>query len=70
MHLLDIIFQQDNPPVHKSKIIGIFSQENEWTVLEWPAYSPNLSITENLWAILKQRLRKQTVFWQNLEEKV
>ena len=25
MHFLDIIFQQDNAPVHKSKIIGIFS---------------------------------------------
>ena len=25
---------------------------------------------ENLWAILKQELRKQTVFWENLEEKL
>ena len=28
------IFQQDNAPVHKSKIIGNFIQENEWKVLE------------------------------------
>ena len=56
MHFLDLIFQQDNAPVHKSKIIGNFFQKNEWEVLEWPAYSPNLNPIENLWAILKQRL--------------
>ena len=67
MHLLDIIFQQDNAPVHKLKIIGHFFQENEWRV---PACSPDLSTIKNFWAILKQRLRKQTVFWENLEEKV
>ena len=56
MHFLDIIFQQDNALVHKSKIIGNFFRENEWRVLEWPAYSPDLSAIVNLWAILKQRL--------------
>ena len=69
-HFLDLIFQQDNALVHKSKIIGNFFQENEWEVLEWPAYSADLNPIEKLWAILKQRLRKQTVFWENLEEKV
>ena len=66
VHLLDIIFQQDNAPVHKLKIIGNFFQENEWKVLEWPAYSPDLKTVEHLCAILKQRLRKQTV----LENKI
>ena len=70
MHFLHLIFLQDNAPVHKSKIIGNFFQENEWEVLEWPAYSPDLNPIDNLWAILKQRLRKRTVLWENLEEKV
>ena len=59
MHFLDIVFQQDNALVHKSKINDNFFQENEWKVLEWPAYSPDPSLVENLWAILKQRLRLQ-----------
>ena len=68
MHFLGIIFQQDNAHVRKPKIIGNFFQENEWKVLEWPAYSPDVNPVENFLAILKQQLRKQTVFWKNLEK--
>ena len=70
MHFLNTIFQQDNAPVHMSKIISNFILKNERKVLEWPTYSPDLNSIENLWAILKQRLRKQTFFWENLEENV
>ena len=48
MHLLDTIFQQDNALLHKLKFIGNFFQENEWMVLEWPAYSLDLNPIENL----------------------
>ena len=72
MHFVDKIFQQDNAAVHKSEIIGsFFFQENEWKVLEWPACSWDLNSFENLWAILKHRLQKQTVFFgENIKEKV
>ena len=65
-----LVFQQDNAPTHKASIIKHFFRENEWEVLDWPPYSPYLNIIENLWAIVKKRLAKQTVSWENLEEKV
>ena len=54
-HFQDVTFQQDNAPVHISKIIGNLSREKEWKVLEWPAYSLDLNPIENLWSSLKQR---------------
>ena len=68
-HFMDFIFEHDNAPVQKSKIIGIFFQENEWKNLEWLPFNPDLNTIEILFAILKQRLLKHTVLWENLEEK-
>ena len=70
MHFPGLIFRHDNAPVHEARIIQQFLAEEKWEVLEWPAYSPDLNIIENLWAIVKKRLQKQTVFWENLDEKV
>ena len=47
-----------------------FFQENEWAVLEWPVYSPDLNPIGNLGAILKQRLRNRQFFPENLEEEL
>ena len=41
MHIQEIIFQLDNAPVHKSKIIGNIIEDNEWKLLEWPSYNPD-----------------------------
>ena len=54
----------------KSWRLSEFFQENEWKVLEWPAYSPDLYPFENLWAILLQQLRKQAAFWEHLDKKL
>lgn len=70
MHFGDLIFMQDNAPVHKAKKVDDFFKERRWNILKWPAYSPDLNPIENLWAILKKRLQKQTITWENLEEKV
>ena len=70
LHFPGLVFQQDNAPTHKASIIKKFFRENEWEVLDWPPYSPDLNIIESLWAIVKKRLANQSVSWENSEEKV
>ena len=65
MHFLDIMLLCLN-----RTLLSFFSKKNEWTALEGLACSPDLNLFETFWAIVKQRLGKQTVFWENFEEKV
>ena len=44
----DLLFQQDNCPVHKARIFRKFLKESAVNVLQWPAYSTDLKIIENL----------------------
>ena len=52
------IFQQDLAPCHTSKICKAFFENNVIRVLKWPGNSPDINPIENLWSIIKQRLRK------------
>ena len=70
LNIPDLVFQQDNAPVHKSEVVRKFLAQEQWELLDWPAYSPDLNPIENIWAIFKKSLRGQIVTWENLEEKV
>lgn len=50
------IFQQDNAPIHSSRAAITFLTENNISVLEWPANSPDMNIIESIWAYIKKRL--------------
>ncbi len=51
----DFIFQQDLAPAHTAK--GSWFNDHSVTVLDWPANSPDLNPIENLWDIVKRKMR-------------
>ena len=60
----DYVFMQDGAPCHTSRKSMKYLADNHVTVLPWPGNSPDLNPIETLWAIVKRRLRKQTITTQ------
>ena len=55
----NLLFRQDNAPAHASKYSKRFLQSHGLhgrTIMDWPMNSPDLSLTENFWAIIKRRI--------------
>ncbi len=53
----DFIFQQDLAPAHTAKSTKSWLNDHGVTVLDWPANSPDLNPIENLWGIVKRKMR-------------
>ena len=57
----DGIFQQDNAPAHVSKACIAEFERQGIRLLEWPSQSCDLNPIENLWALVKQKIKRNTV---------
>ena len=54
------LFQQDNAPWHTSGAVNEFLVESERKVFDWPAYSPDVDIIENVWKYVKHYVREKS----------
>lgn len=65
------IFQEDNAPCHKARIVTEWKNNEGITTLPWPPQSPDLSPIENLWGIVASGIRmEQPVSLNELEATV
>ncbi len=53
----DFIFQQDLAPAYTAKGTKSWFNDHGVTVLDWPTNSPDLNPIENLWGIVKRKMR-------------
>ncbi len=53
------LFQQDNAKPHTTAITIAWLHSRRVQVLNWPAYSPDLSPIENIWHTIKLKMRQR-----------
>lgn len=56
----DLVYQQDNARCHKAPPVMAFLDLWGYDVLEWPPQSPDLSPIEQIWNVLKMRMKALT----------
>ncbi len=52
------VFQQDNAKPHTAAITTAWLRSRRVQVLNWPACSPDLSPIDNIWCIIKRKIRQ------------
>jgi transposase len=79
-----IVFQQDNAPAHKNRIVTDYLAQQDFETLQWPPQSPDLSPIEWIWNAVKMKVKalhprpstprqiQEAVLdiWDNLEDSI
>uniref|UniRef100_A0AAR2K5U3 Tc1-like transposase DDE domain-containing protein n=1 Tax=Pygocentrus nattereri TaxID=42514 RepID=A0AAR2K5U3_PYGNA len=52
------LFQQDNAKPHSARVTTAWLHSKRVRVLDWPACSPDLSPIENVWCVMKHKIRQ------------
>ncbi|KAL7723171.1 hypothetical protein ACLKA6_014928 [Drosophila palustris] len=55
-HNLQWHFQHDNAPIHTARSVKSWIQDQKVDLLDWPPYSPDLNIIENVWGWLARKV--------------
>ena len=59
LNLRFLVFQDDNAPCHRTKIVKSYKEQQGINCLPWPANSPDLNPIEDIWAVFKDRIRRR-----------
>ena len=71
--MINQLYLCNNIPHHIAKSVKTFLSEDDVTVMEWPAQSPDMNSIENVWKLLNERAKEKTPsnveeLWINLKE--
>ena len=64
----DWIFQEDNGPIHTSRLTTSWKNENNIPCLTLPSQIPDINIIENVWRTIKIKLEKRINEVRNTED--
>ncbi|GFT21314.1 transposable element Tc3 transposase [Trichonephila clavipes] len=52
----EFLFMDDNARLHRANIVDECLQSEDITLMDWPAYSPDLNRIDHVWDMLCQRI--------------